>query len=32
MVIGFKPSFLIKNEKEEIYDIVIENIKKTYKI
>lgn len=27
-VTGFKPSFLLKNDDEEIYDIVINNIKK----
>lgn len=31
-ITGFKPSFLIKNTDKEIYDTVIENIKKKYKI
>ena len=31
-VTGFKPSFLINNQDQEIYDIVIDNTKKTYKI
>ena len=31
-VTGFKPSFLINNQDQEIYDIVIDNIKKTNKI
>ena len=30
-ITGFKPSFLIKNTDKEIYDIVIENIKKNIK-
>ena len=31
-VTDFKPSFLINSQDQEIYGIVIENIKKTYKI
>ena len=31
-VTGFKPSFLINNQDQEIYDIIIDNTKKTYKI
>ena len=31
-VTGFKPSFLINHQDQEIYDIVIDNIKKTNKI
>ena len=31
-ITGFKPSFLITNTDKEIYDILIENIKKKYKI
>ena len=30
-VTGFKPAFLIKNDDEEIYELVINNIKKTEK-
>ena len=31
-VTGFKPTFLLKNDDEEIYELVINNIKKTEKI
>ena len=31
IVTGFKPSFLIKNTDEEIYNIVLDNINKCYK-
>ena len=31
-ITGDKPSFLIKNDNEEVFQVVMENIKKVYKI